>query len=233
MSPDSTVSLDPVRRSPVHRHHVALGATFSREAGWELPDGYGDPERERRILREGLGIADISASEKVDIRGAIEDALRALTGTVPAVGSIRAVVPSKGGTSVARVGRSWALVVGPPALGDGRLAEVTAATAGSPAMATDATGLYSGFVLAGAACTELLSRLTAFDLSQLGPGTCAATRVVEIPGILLRRSGWEGVIELYVGSEYGRYAWETVLSVGRPLGVMPVGWRALRAEGWW
>jgi glycine cleavage system aminomethyltransferase T len=40
------------------------------------------------------------------------------------------------------------------------------------------------------------------------------------------------VLEVYVATEYARYAWEALASVVAGVGGAPVGWQALRAEGW-
>jgi hypothetical protein len=39
-------------------------------------------------------------------------------------------------------------------------------------------------------------------------------------------------VELYVGSEYGRYAWQTLRTLSEDLGGAPVGWQALEAVAW-
>ena len=68
--------------------------------------------------------------------------------------------------------------------------------------------------------------LLAGDLSTHGEPEQAAivadaVRDLEVP-----------VLEAYVAAEFARYAWETVLDAVRRTGGGPVGWRALRAEGW-
>jgi glycine cleavage system aminomethyltransferase T len=50
--------------------------------------------------------------------------------------------------------------------------------------------------------------------------------------VVARRDLEASVLEAYVAAEFARYAWETVLDAVRRTGGGPVGWRALRAEGW-
>jgi len=52
---------EPIRRSPLARSHADLGAVSDREAGWELVAHYGDQGAEGATLREGAGVADITA----------------------------------------------------------------------------------------------------------------------------------------------------------------------------
>jgi hypothetical protein len=49
---------------------------------------------------------------------------------------------------------------------------------------------------------------------------------------MVRRDLPVPLLEVYVGSEFGRFVWETLLEVVRGLGGGPVGWSGLRAEGW-
>jgi hypothetical protein len=49
---------------------------------------------------------------------------------------------------------------------------------------------------------------------------------------MVRRDLPMPVLEIYVATEYARYAWEALSGVVAGLGGAPVGWQALRAEGW-
>jgi len=205
---------EAVMRSPVHHHHVARGARFVRESRWDLPAGYAAIDAERRIIRDGLAIADITARGKADLRGSI--------------GDLRARVPLPVDSVFARLSPTWALCLTPPGAIEGWIPDAEEA-AGESTMVTNATSVYAGFVVLGSQVPALLNRLTALDLSRIEPGMAVGTQVVKVPGLVVRG---EGAVEVYVGSEYGRYAWESLLTIGHPLGLEPVGWDALRAEGW-
>jgi aminomethyltransferase len=229
----SAATFEPVQRSPGHRQHAALGARFVLEAGWEVPGDYGSVDRERQAVAEGVAVADVTARGKVDLRGDIAAALGSLaarhtleTGDVVAEGT------QDGGFHLARVSSRWALALcRPNALG--RCLAHAEEAAGADAMATDVTSQYAGYALFGPGAPGVLARLTAFDAGRLGEGTCVATRVAELPAVLARPAVGGSPYELYVGSEYGRYAWEAILAAGDGLGIRPAGWEALRAEGWW
>jgi glycine cleavage system aminomethyltransferase T len=207
----------PVMRSPLTVHHRRLGADFGIQAGWEVPRRYGDVEHERRAIREGLAIADITARGKIDVRGAIDSSLARL--------------PQTRGAQLARLGRDWALVLTPAAGRDATL-QLMEQSADRAAMVTDATSIYAGIALLGPRVPDLLLRLTAIDPAMLTPGGSVATQMLRIPAILLRRDLPVMVVEAYVVSEFARYAWEAVVTAGHPLQPEPVGWDALRAEGW-
>ena len=57
----------------------ARGATFVEEGGWYWSVSFGDPEREYRAVREGVGMWDVSPLNKWEFRGpdAVEAAQRA------------------------------------------------------------------------------------------------------------------------------------------------------------
>jgi aminomethyltransferase len=208
-------SIEAIMRSPVHHLHVRLGCRFNREAGWEVPAGYGSIEAERQLIRTGLVIADITARGKADLRGSVDD--------------LRAGVPLPADTTFARLNSSWAMVLGPPGAIKGWMPAAEEASAGGSSMVTDATSVYAAFALSGARVQGLLTRLTAVDLSGVAPGAALGAQLLKIPSIVVLG---DRAVEVYVGSEYGRYAWESLLTIGHSLHLQPVGWDALRAEGW-
>ncbi len=205
-------AIEAVMRSPVHHHHVALGARFIREAGWEVPAGYAPLDAERAVMRTGLVIADITARGKADLRGSIDE--------------LRARVPLPVDAVFARVTPTWGVVLAGPGAVQTWIGAAEQA-AGESTMVTDATSVYAGFALVGDRVDDLLSRLTPVDLSRLKPGTAVGAPLVKIPSIVVRG---DRATEVYVGSEYGRYVWESLLRIGHPLQLQPVGWEALRAE---
>ncbi|HEV3097643.1 MAG TPA: hypothetical protein VG104_10885 [Candidatus Dormibacteraeota bacterium] len=207
----------PVMRSPLTEHHRSLNARLATEDGWEMPRSYGDVQREVRAIREGLGIADITARGKIDLRGAVDSSLVNLLQTRNA--------------QLARLSRDWALVFTPAASLKSAL-HLMEQSADRSTMVTDATSIYAGLALVGPRVPDLLLRLTAIDPDQLQPGHSVATQMLRIPAFLLRRDLPVMVVEAYVASEFARYAWEAVFMVGHQLDPIPVGWEALQAEGW-
>ncbi len=47
-------------RLPLHNRHQDKGAQFAVFGTWELPEHYGDPQREYRAVRENVALADLS-----------------------------------------------------------------------------------------------------------------------------------------------------------------------------
>jgi glycine cleavage system aminomethyltransferase T len=205
------VSAAPIRRTPMSRHHAALGAHLELEAGWEIPAAY---EGDREHLHTSVGLADLTPRAKIDVRGRIEGPLGVA-----------------GDGLVARIAPDWALVLDAPGAEEILLPKLEhAANAG--AMVTDATHLFAGFALVGPMLDEALARLTSWDPDTLRPGEATGAPIGEVRAVVARRELGVPLLEVYTATEFGRYAWETFIEVVAGLGGGPVGWNALRAEGW-
>ena len=50
-----------MKRTPLYEIHGALGATFTKNhEGWELVGHFTDPTKEHRVVRQGVGVVDLS-----------------------------------------------------------------------------------------------------------------------------------------------------------------------------
>jgi glycine cleavage system aminomethyltransferase T len=203
-----------IRRSPAARPSSRGGAVFVEEAGWEIPATYGDDAAERALIRDRVTIADVTARSKVDLRGQLPDSL-----------------PMPAATFIARVSPQWALVLGGPDA-ETRLVRALEPAAGPDAMVTDVTHLFAGFALVGPGLLGVLERTTSWDPTTIAPGEAAGAPIVDVRAVIVRRDLPVPVLEVYVATELARYAWEELSAVVGDLGGGPVGWQALRAEGW-
>ena len=61
----------PLKTSPLHDRHVALGAKMADFGGWEMPIEYpgGGVVREHTAVRERVGIFDVSHLGKASVKG--------------------------------------------------------------------------------------------------------------------------------------------------------------------
>ena len=106
------------------------------------------------------------------------------------------------------------------------------AVAGPHAMVTDVTHLFAGFALAGPALDAVLARTSSWDPSSLAPGSATGAPIGGARAVVLRGRLEIPLLEVYVAAEFGRFVWETLYGVVTAAGGGPVGWNALRAEGW-
>lgn len=204
----------PIRRTPATAAHRRLGAAFREEAAWEIAAGYGDAAAEAARLTETVGLTDITARAKVDVRGRIED-----------------VLPAVDGALVARLAPDWAMVFGPPGDED-RVIGALEAVAGPGTMVTDATHLFAGHALAGPLVPDAVARLSGWDLATLSPGHATGAPLGGMRAVVISRTLTFPCLEVYVATEFGHFAWETFLSTVTGLGGGAVGWDMLTSKGW-
>ncbi len=204
----------PIRRSPAARLSSRRGAVFVEEAGWEIPASYGDDAAERAAIRDGVAIADITARAKVDIRGDLPQELFAPAGAI-----------------VARISKEWAVILGEPDT-EADLMRAMEPLAGPRTMVTDVTHLFAGIALIGPRLPEVIERATSWDLATLARGDATGAPIAEVRALVVRRDIAAVVLEVYVATELARYVWEALSGIVGGLGGAPVGWQALRAEGW-
>ncbi|MFI5282670.1 MAG: hypothetical protein ACHQ0J_06015 [Candidatus Dormibacterales bacterium] len=227
MAEEVGVARTAVMRSPAHRIHAAMGVVFERRGQWEVPRLYGSEPQEIDALESGLGFADVSARGKIHLSGAVDDMIRTLTG-----GGLDplATAPITSGGLAARIARDWALALVAPSKESDVLDAAGDGVEG--AMATDITSAMCAFLVAGPRLAEFMARSITMDPAGLRPGRCAAVAWSRIPAVLVARALPAPAVELYVSSDHGRYAWETIRRLGGHLDGSPVGWQALEAWGW-
>lgn len=213
--------------TPLHREHLASGADMVEHDGWLLPRSYGDPDRERRALRDAVGILDMSEEGKIDLKGEEVEAL--LRSAFPAMGSAKVGTRALGtdGARVYRLTHEEALVIVPPASA-GHMLETLRVAAGvrDCVHLTDLTGSLCGLRLLGPQAPAVLQRLSALDLAldRFADGAFAQGAVAKIHALVARRDG-VGLpgYDLYVDRDLAAYLWDTLLEVGALLGLRPVG----------
>ena len=67
---------------------------------------------------------------------------------------------------------------------------------------------------------------------SLASGDATGAPIADVRAVMVRRDLAIDVLEVYVATELARYVWETLAGVVSSLDGRPVGWQALRAEGW-
>ncbi|MDQ4082580.1 MAG: (2Fe-2S)-binding protein, partial [Actinomycetota bacterium] len=239
---------EPARRTSIHHRHEELGATMMWTGDWRRPHSYGDPKGEAKAVHDSLGLIDVSTLGKVLVTGA------------GAATFLERLYPNR--FSDLRVDRIRYGVLGTDAgriMDDGtivRLADdefyVTTTSTGAERVIewfewwnavwaldveiVNVTGALAAVNVAGPRSRELLSRLTALDVSNEAFAYLDARRghVAGVPSLVLR-IGFVGELgyEIHYPSPYGEYVWDTILERGRDLGIRPFGLepqRVLRLE---
>ncbi len=242
----------PIRRTPMHYEHDALGAVWMDMGEWKRPRFYKTRktseekacvEEEYHAVRERVGLIDVSTLGKLYVKG--RDAGKLLDKVYA------------GRLSDLRPGRVRYSVLCDEAgimLDDGtvsRLAEdhyfITTTTGnlefveqwlewwligtGWDVHITNVTGGLAAVNLAGSKARAVLATLTPCDLNTKAFPymACRRAEVVGIEALLMRigfvgETGWE----IHFPAESGAYLWRALLETGREFDIRPFGVEAQR-----
>ncbi|MFN3262679.1 MAG: FAD-dependent oxidoreductase [Pikeienuella sp.] len=247
----------PVRTRPAFEAQKAAGAVFGLNYGWEHPLWYAEAPgvvetngyeranwhepvgRECRMLRERAGIIDISNFAKYEVKGpgaaAWLDALFAnAMPKAPGRMALTPLIGVRGGVAgdftIARLGEEDFLVTGSGMAERYHQRFLHAVPPPEGTTFRSVTEETCGFAVAGPLSRALLLGLTDADLSNAAFPFFRARRI-SVAGIAcsaLRVSftgdlGWE----LHCAARDQLRLWRALLEAGAPLGVGPVGSRAL------
>jgi glycine cleavage system aminomethyltransferase T/glycine/D-amino acid oxidase-like deaminating enzyme len=210
------------------------GRLGERPAEWDARWWSPIINAEHLAMRDACGLVDLSAFAVFDITGPA--ALGAVQSLVVAQADVRqgrviytSLLGEAGGfkadLTVMRLGAEHFRVVTGGATG---MAEKKWFSGHLPpgAQLTDLTSAWATLGVWGPRARDVLQPVTLGDLSHaaFGFGTC---REVEMGGVtvLASRISYVGELgwELYMPMEQGARVWDTVLSAGRPHGLVPVG----------
>jgi aminomethyltransferase len=88
----------------------------------------------------------------------------------------------------------------------------------------DASDEFGMIAIQGPRAQEIVAKLTATNLKDVGAFSCAQGTVASIPA-LIARTGYTGEdgFEFYVPQERTSELWDALMTAGRPLGLVPVG----------
>jgi aminomethyltransferase len=218
----------PVRLTALYHEHVAWGADLVQRDGWLIPHSYGDVEAERSALRQAAGLLDIGESGKVDLKSDEVDAV--LADVFPDAGSVevgKMALVGAGETRLCRLTNDQTLILVTPIALQRTLDQLGRAVAERHcAHVTDISSGLCGVRLLGPIAPAVLERVSSLDLApdRFGNLALAQGAVARIHALVARRDG-AGLpgYDLYVDRDLGAYLWESLLEVGAPLGVRPVG----------
>jgi glycine cleavage system aminomethyltransferase T len=191
-----------VARSAIDRAQRDLGAVFEERDGWLVPVSIPGEEE-----HEAVGIADVSALTKIEVR--------------PATPDIR-LKPDIGGLEIGPETFVWyaisprrGLALCAPSLGDAVRAQI------GDRFSLDVTGAWSAIAIAGPEARTVLRRMT--HLHHFPSGG----EIAHVQGHVLERNGYW----ILVPQELGHYVWEVAVDRASALGGGAVGVDALARYG--
>lgn len=226
-----------LRRSPLHDRHNGSGAKFRAIADFEVADLHSSAEAEYAALTQGVGIVDLSLTSRFRLTGEEREKLfnKLLTSDLAAVqrgqlgdgllcndrgGIIDAVSFMKSDNSLFVWGsapaytrlKAWLDECIPQSTGV-VVADLTASQGSIEVRGPKAREVLEESIVEG----KLPDIDRTASIIQLGQARCLVVR---------RATGPLDTYRIDAGSAYMGSLWDTVLSAGGRLGVLPVGHRA-------
>ncbi len=236
-----------MKTTPFTDIHIALGAKMAEFAGFNMPIEYQGINKEHMIVREGVGVFDVSHMGEFWVKGERAlDFLQYITTNdvsklTPGKAQYTCMPNGKGGivddliiykysttkyllvVNAGNIDKDWAWVNEQNTFG---------------VNLENASARYGQLAVQGPKATELLQQLTDADLSAIPYYSFREWSFAGVPGVLLSNTGYTGAggFELYFPVDAARQIWDALFSVGEKYGLAPIGLGArdsLRLEKWY
>ncbi|GMA35547.1 glycine cleavage system aminomethyltransferase GcvT [Demequina litorisediminis] len=235
-----TTHASPALRSPLHEEHLALGATMTEFAGWDMPVRYSGDVAEHTAVRTAAGLFDLSHMGELMVTG--PDAAAALDyALVGHMSRMRLwaakytmLCDERGGIldDLVVYRRDWDhfMVVANASNRVAVAAELQErfTAAGFDAIVTDETETLALIAVQGPASAAIVASMCA-----LGETEPATLKYYSAANILLEgghhafvaRTGYTGEdgFELFVGADVASDVWHSALAHGVAAGLVPCG----------
>ena len=241
----------PIRRTPLHPRHEALGAVFTMAGNWLRPEYYPQPgesraeliQEEARAVRTAVGLIDVGTLGKLEARGpdAAEFLERVYTGRFAdmKIGSTRyALMVDESGVIVddgvvARLGDQvfyFTTTTGNSATLYRELSRLNTLW-GLDCGLVNLTSALNGINLAGPKARAVLRAASDLDVSEAAFPFLAAKEGT-VAGVRARvmRVGFVGEVgfEVHVSADQAPAVWDALVQAGQVHGIRPFGVEAQR-----
>jgi sarcosine oxidase subunit alpha len=221
-----------LKLSPLDGAAERLGAHWQELAGWRCPEAYNGVEPEMAAIRVGCGLADVSASGKLQVEGSQARAMLAA--------ALGAAPDGIGGYARVEAGDLYCLrpdmyfLLTPPGAETASREGLDAAAAGLAELVTvtDLTHGLAGIELVGPRAVDVLRRVCGLDFDEAAfPNlTAQQSSLAKTRQLIIRHD--RGSLPAYVtlgARSLAAYVWGVLLDAGHTVGIAPVGLAALRS----
>lgn len=241
--------METLKTTPFTQTHIALGAKMAEFAGFNMPIEYTGINREHMIVREDVGVFDVSHMGEFWVKG--EKALDFLqyitTNDVSKLEAGKAQYTcfpnGKGGIVDDLIiymysTTKYLLVVNAGNI-DKDWAWINAQNTDRFNVSLEnASERYGQLAVQGPKAVEVLQKLTDAELAAIPYYCFREWSFAGVQGVILSNTGYTGAggFELYFPKEYGEQIWNALFEVGAPYGIAPIGLGArdsLRLEKWY
>ncbi len=214
------------KTSPVHAAAESASVNLVNMEGWLVAQTFSTAEDEAKAARVSVALVDCSADGKIRVEGDAAAAILELPDMEVRAGSEQSY------GQVYRLRPDLFFIVTKPGVEPVVLSELSeaSANAGKLVTVTDVTHGLAGLRLIGPNSQTVLERLCGLDFRSaqfphLGAKQSSVAKTAQL--IVRRDLGDLRSYALYGPRSLGRYLWNTILTSGESLGIVPAGCAAL------
>ena len=216
----------PIKLTPLYSIAQRLGATFTEQRGWRIPDVYTTLEAEIAAAQEQLALADETPNGKLLFEG---DQAEAVLMDAFGLGSLKI---NEGQDGIHRLRNNLFFISTAPGKEISAQKKLTTTLEASEKFATvtDITHGRAEIRVIGPDSQKLLSKVCGLDFhpSAFPNETAKQSSLAKTTQLIIRRDIGELPAFSIIGVQsLGAYIWDTMVKAGQEFGLLPIGSAAL------
>ena len=216
--------------TPLHTIAQRLGATFTEQHGWRIPEVYTTSEAEIAAAQERVALVDETPNGKLLLEG---DHVELVVMEAFDLGSLK-INEGRGG--IYRLRNDLFFISTPPGREVRTQRKLTTTLKASEQFVTvtDITHGRAEIRVVGPDSQELLSKVCGLDFhpSAFPNETAKQSSLAKTTQLIIRYDIGESPAFSIIGVQsLGAYIWDTMMEAGREFGIVPIGRAALAALG--
>jgi aminomethyltransferase len=227
--------MEQLKKTPLYDKHVALGAKLVPFAGYEMPVQYAGVSHEHHVVRQKVGMFDVSHMGEFWVEGADATAfLNSVTSNdvaklTPGKVQYSCLPNATGGivddllvycvndtkymlvVNASNMAKDWAWLQQFAGNFDVRMTDVSEGTA--------------LLAVQGPLAAQALQSLTDLDLGAMTYYTFGIGSFAGVSNVVVSATGYTGAggFEIYIPNAHAAAAWDAIIAAGAPLGLEPIG----------
>jgi aminomethyltransferase len=231
----SQASDTPLKKTPLHARHKALGARMVAFGGWDMPVEYTGISAEHMAVRERAGLFDVSHMGEIEIAGtnaldavqriSCNDAAKLQVGQAQYSGLLTPAGTFVDDLLVYRLGpQHFLLVVNASHIDKDYAYIAEGIKPAGDAVAVNASSRYALIAVQGPRAIDVVQPLTGIDLAGMKYYWFAHGEVASVRATV-SRTGYTGEdgFEIFVPPQQADRVWLALMQAGAPVGLTPCG----------
>ena len=227
--------MEQLKKTPMYDQHVALGAKMVPFAGYEMPVQYAGVSHEHHVVRQKVGMFDVSHMGEFWVEGADATAfLNSVTSNDVAKltpGKVQySCLPNATGGIVDDLlvycvnDTKYMLVVNASNMAKD-WAWLQQFAGNFDVLMTDVSEGTALLAVQGPLAAQALQSLTDLDLGAMTYYTFGIGSFAGVSNVVVSATGYTGAggFEIYIPNAHAAAAWDAIIAAGAPLGLEPIG----------